>query len=702
MKTLLSSATLAAAFLLASCAATPGTVTAPTAGQPAAPAAAETPPDPAVPGTLPVYDVVQNGANAEQVKALYAAFGLGDRKLLETHNVVSYVDPSAYLDIPTRPVTDGAQLAALKPEFRGEDDEAVTYRAIDADALRARTVYDGNAALQAAAAAVASAGISLGNATPSIGHTVFQATYTDARGARVSLDQALDTRVSYRFATRDGLPFIGPGAVLEITYDAKGNVIQAHYAWREVKEGAVVKLIPPGEARRRITKLLPPQARVALRLVYWCPPFDAVGAKEKELVPVALLPFYAYTITLPSAAAQGSPMRTRERLLPATDDRRFVPSVDRLDVSGSGTSKVEASMGVNGGRPPYTLLWTGSNPEVLANHTREASYIPLARAVPAPGANVQAGETVDALETISVTAIDANGISSYESLTFPVRARPIRPENHTKTHGHATFGCESPGEPEDWVQERVGWQAGMANPGAGTQAFCWLGDNSWPGDYIKPSPAGSLPARPWIYGDADYANWGVNTANLVLINGDGWQDGFTAMFPGAPESDYNVDVDLIRPGNPAGTVQLPTQTYAVPYNGSWGNEGPNDRLYWLTGLLCYCLADTDGGGLNTHQRWGAAFGGVHIFTGFAGDAAYSAGAFPKAFAENFLGVSGKPQKIKDAWFNASTSTNEGTAAAMGPITTGGVSDLDDYYVGQGSMGPSIAPSRITGWWYLHQ
>ena len=65
-------------------------------------------------------------------------------------------------------------------------------------------------------------------------------------------------------------------------------------------------------------------------------------------------------------------------------------------------------------------------------------------------------------------------------------------------------------------------------------------------------------------------------------------------------------------------------------------------------------------------------------------------------------MSGPPQKIKNAWFNASTSTGEGAAAAMGPITTGAVSDLDDYYVGQGTRGPSIAPSKITGWWYLHQ
>ena len=65
-------------------------------------------------------------------------------------------------------------------------------------------------------------------------------------------------------------------------------------------------------------------------------------------------------------------------------------------------------------------------------------------------------------------------------------------------------------------------------------------------------------------------------------------------------------------------------------------------------------------------------------------------------------MSGPAQTIKDAWFNASTSTVEGTAAAMGPITTAGVSDLNDYYVGKGTRGPSIPQARIAGWWYLHQ
>ena len=657
-------------------------------------------------GTLPVYEVTQAGASGSQVKALCESLGLPGGKVSSVGGVVSYMDSAGNLAIPTRAVTDSAQLEKLKAASRDEmADPSVRFDALDFDGVRKLRVLDSASALKAASAAFAAAGLPLGSATPVAGNTVLSASYTDDSGATVSVEQKIDTRVGYTFSGRNGIPFTGPGARLQVTYDAKGRVTQLYYAWREVKEGREVAIIPEADARYRISKLLPPGARIEMRLVYWCPPFVNVGRNGEALSPATIIPWYSYTGTTETKdpSTGGVTKRTtKERLIPATDDLRYVPMINRLDVSGSGSTQVSGSIGINGGRPAYTVVWTGSNPEVFGNRSREYGYVPLARAVPPEGGAFAPDETVPSNETVSVTAIDANGVATLASLTVPVLARPIVHEKHGESHGEPTYGCESPGEPEEWTQERVGWQLGMSNPGAGSQKFCWLGDSSWPGDYIKPPNPGSLPAKPWIYGDIDYSDWGVNTANIVLVNGDGWPDGFTAMYPGAPQSDYNVNVNLLRPGNPGGTVQMPSSFYSVNYNGSWGTQGPNDRLYWLAGLLCECLDDKDGGGLNPRDRWGAAFGGLHIFTGFASNAAYSAGAFPKAFAENFLGVSGPPQKIKNAWFNASTSTGEGTAAAMGPITTGAVSDLDDYYVGQGTRGPSIAPSKITGWWYLHQ
>ncbi len=658
---------------------------------------------------LPVYAVTQGGADASQVTALYKSLGLPREKFAEWSEVVSFADPAQYLAIPSRPVTDSAQVERLREASRDEPgDPAISFEAIDFDAIRKLTVLDPDAALKAAAAAFAAAGLKLESATPSVSSTVFSASYVDDTGATVSVRQKLDTKVNYRFAGRNGIPFTGPGAQLQVAFNAKGQCIQLYYGWREVREGELVKILPESEARERIARLLPAGAKIKMRLVYWCPPFENEATKSAALRPVSIIPWYSFNgiiETRDPSTGRVSEATTRERFIPATDDPRYVPSI-RLNVKGAGTDRVEASVDATGGRAPYTYAWSASSPEALANRTRSVSYAPMARAVPPAGATPGAAETVDVNETLSATAIDANGIAVLASQTLPVHAHPVTPESHRDSHGgshgDATFGCESPGEPALWVQERVGWQQGMSNPGAGMQKFCWRGDDSWPGDYIRPAKPGTLPASPWIHGDADYSNWGINTANIVYVNGDGTPNWLTAMFPGAPASDYNSDVYLWRPANPAGTVQLPSQYYSVSYNGSWGTEGPNDRLYWLAGLLCDCLDEKSSDGLTPHERWGAAFGGLHMFTGFASDAADSYGSFGKAFAENFLGVNGKPQTIRDAWFNASTSTNEGTAAVLGPITTGGVSDKDDYYVGQGSRGPSIAQSKITGWWYLHQ
>lgn len=57
----------------------------------------------------------------------------------------------------------------------------------------------------------------------------------------------------------------------------------------------------------------------------------------------------------------------------------------------------------------------------------------------------------------------------------------------------------------------------MSTYDGGSERFCWLADSSWPGDYIEPTPPGTLGANPWITWDADYSNWGINTPNIVVM-----------------------------------------------------------------------------------------------------------------------------------------------------------------------------------------
>ena len=147
----------------------------------------------------------------------------------------------------------------------------------------------------------------------------------------------------------------------------------------------------------------------------------------------------------------------------------------------------------------------------------------------------------------------------------------------------ASYGTQSPREP-DFAVDPVGWQNGMATPGGGggTEVFAWLGDLAWPGDFIEASPPGTLPATPWINGDADFSNWGVNTAAIVLNNTDGWADGFSSSEPGATIAEYPT-AELLCPSNPGDTVvtnmlngnpTATTQNSDINYNASWTPDRP--------------------------------------------------------------------------------------------------------------------------------
>jgi hypothetical protein len=652
---------------------------------------------------LPVYNVVQNGLSESQVDRLSEGLKLPRENLALQFGVLSYTGRSPVGTIPTRPATDPELLKKLRAKAQGEVPGAsIQYDVFDRNAT-SETPLPAESAMQLVRTAFAGAGVNVEFGTLTVSNAILAASYKDATGTPISINRKLNTRVSYQFADKTGgIPFVGPGAVVTLTFNSKAEVTHLHYSWRGLKQGVPVAIIGEAEARKRIRQLLPAGAGINLKLVYWCPPFENVEDNGSPLKPKSIIPWYAFTGTIRSKdAVSGSPshLTTQERLIPATDDPDYVPTI-QLKVSGSGSNRVEASAAVRGGLPPYTYAWTGSDPGLLRNKNFSVSYTPIAPEKPSQSATPAQAVPMD--ETVSVTVSDSNGIAIVKSQTIQVQAQPITPNSSSVAPSEPSYGCESPAEPDQFSSERKGWEAGMSNPGGGRKAFSWVGDTSWPGDYIKPSPPAVLPkSSPWINGDADVNNWGINTANLVLIIADGEADRFTAMYPGA---DFNSDyyhVYLWRPCNPNWTVQMPDKNHPVNYKASWGPVGPNDRLYWLAGLLCDCLDETDGNMLKPCQRWGPAFNGLHIFTGFVGLASSSTrGKFTKTFAEYILGVTGPAMTIWEAWFNACIDTDEGECAAIGPIDVNGVSDISDHYIGKGNQGPTIVSSEIAGWWYL--
>jgi hypothetical protein len=296
-------------------------------------------------------------------------------------------------------------------------------------------------------------------------------------------------------------------------------------------------------------------------------------------------------------------------------------------------------------------------------------------------------------------------VSAQADTSLLVTARPA-----PNTHSSVTYGCESPNDPGAWTGDRVAWQNAMRTYGGGAERFCWLADSSWPGDYIVPTPPGALGPHPWITGDADYKNWGINTANIVFYIGDANPYVFAEMYPGATPAQYNTSAGAtVLAPNSSVTVEIGSHNYDVPYAGSWGAPHPNDRLQWLPMYACNLL-ENDASASSPWLSWGQAFNGLHSVLAFDTEAGDS-NPFVSDFVLGFLGfqilfITFEPQTIVQSWLSAASATDIGTAAAMGPMTnvdvgvTLGVCNYDDYYWGRGPVGPTIPRNMIHGWWYI--
>ncbi len=665
---------------------------------------------------LPVYEVTGTGIKEEQARILAEALKISTEKVLVRDGIAAFIDPANYLAVPIAPIGDPDIVTAhRRTTTNHHPDIPIEVQAIDYAALGRLMPLAPEHALKSTAAALELAGLTPEHATPVVGHAVFKTVSTTGdKSHQASMTTKLDTQVSYRF-TLDGYLLVGPGAQVQVSYGPEGNVTRLLHSTRRLQAGPSVKLIPATLVRGRFARFLPDDAEVKLRLVYWAPPLRPGLCASSQWNPTAMIPWYAVTVTrctVDPKTKAASPITSRVHLVPATDDPRFVPSVT-LTAATPRESLVEAHASVSGGTPPYTYLWAGSNPDASASMGDSVSYVPLARDF----RSVLRAQSLERTDSVSVTVIDANGVSTQAGQSVHVRAHPA-----PRSHNSVTYGCESPNDPGpsptdgSYAPERIAWQQAMgaAGQGGGSERFCWLADSSWPGDYIEPNPPGSLEPSPWINGDADHLNWGINTTNIMLYNGDGWAGGFAEMYPGATLADYNAGggAGLSAPGSGA-TVQIGSQSYAVNYNGSWGAPHPNDNLQWLAMYACQILED-DSSNPSPWLRWGPAFNGLHSLLGFETTASDAGVGFMTDFPMNILGLTiplfgmiYPAQTIVQGWLNSALANQMGTPAAMGPIEnvefdgmTFGICDYWDYYWGKGPVGPNIPQSQINGWWYI--
>jgi hypothetical protein len=658
-----------------------------------------------MPTRLPVYRVVTTGIQETEAHRLAEALRIPAKGLRWLDGEASFVNRDKYLAVPSVPIKDPDIVARFTKATTNHHPEIpIAVTGIDYAALDRHVPFADSLALRSAAAALESAGLTPAAARPMVGHTEFTTVAIGADGAEQEQRRTLlDTHVSYRFVA-DGYPLVGPGAQIQISFAADGEVTRLIHATRTLEPGPSVAIIDADTIRQRISCSLTDDVVVDVRLVYLAPSLRNALNGASYWRPSDIIPWYAVTVTRtvthPDRGTE-HPLTSRVRLIPATDDTRFVPSV-KVAASAIKGSRVTANATVSGGTAPYSFLWGGSNPDTSTERGAAVSYQPLTRDL----REIIPARSLTRTEHVSVTVVDANGVSAEADTSLLVTARPA-----PDTHNSVTYGCESPNDPGAWTGDRVAWQNAMSAFGGGSERFCWLADSSWPGDYIEPKQPGTLGANPWINGDADYRNWGINTANIVFYIGDANPQLFAEMYPGATPAQYNSSAGAyVLAPNSSITVEIGSQNYDVPYAGSWGAPHPNDQLQWLPMYACNLLQN-DAKASSPWLSWGQAFNGLHSVLAFDTEALDSH-PFVSDFVLGFLGfqvlfINFEPMTIVQSWLNAANATDIGTAAAMGPITnvdvrgtTVGVCDYADYYWGRGAVGPTIPRNMIDGWWYI--
>jgi uncharacterized repeat protein (TIGR03803 family) len=531
--------------------------------------------------------------------------------------------------------------------------------------------------------------------------------------------------------------------------------------------------------------------------------------------PTNLLPYYAFSGTIPSNSVTGplNTISTSIAFIPATDDTNYVPSIS-VSASQVGT-QVTASVIPTGGLPPYTYVWSASGSTIATNNVPSISYTPVSRILPPslaivadpasdsitvswpyrstgyilestsnlasrawmPVTNLvqtNAGSngfnlvtmanrgdlflrlglvsnTVPASESLSVTVIDANGVSVRSNLVLNVQAVPI--------------SLASPSDPDYAIEDPYNsFDAGIFNvvmtgsSGRGSTSFFRSGANSLPGDFIEPNTPGSIQeitprsTAPSSFGLTPMAASadvnGVDTANFLLYESTfGTPTSISFSWPGPfdPEgyiastwNELSVPSTPLQPGSP---YQADFNFWVDPFFGfslgnedysklnlSWGPEGKG-ILDWLVLDAPYVLQFDAGDFLNfptpSHpygnngangayyafwQRWGPACNGLHSILGWDNQNESGVGT-PAALADYMLGSTAEaytvlgyvpysiqPQTILQSWFAGVEGVKD--SGQLNPPIDGGYGPNPANATLQGSvpvaMGPAGPQDPMTG------
>ena len=319
-----------------------------------------------------------------------------------------------------------------------------------------------------------------------------------------------------------------------------------------------------------------------------------------------------------------------------------------------GDGSVRGIATATGGTAPYRFKWSSSTTVIEKNEGAAVDYFRDSR---------------DKLvgEALTLTVTDANGLTSTATASFAgdgsVKGESIP--------GGGGFGKLAIGPVDVGVAQTVdewqcaqdsgyGFRNAMASRGIAT-AFAWHGMSAWEEDFKKASAGGT---------DSTYAD----NVDATWYTGHGGPNGFT--FKNNAHDDGAIN----------------------PADADWGNGD----LEWLQLESCQVLKDTNGS-MDQLARWGGAINGLHMMNGFHTNAICVDGGTGRTFAQLLFPQLGLPAfPVRNAWaLMAAIKEPSGIRyRSIGNVGAGGVTNIGDYFWGQGPTGPDITKAARTGMWSL--
>jgi hypothetical protein len=457
------------------------------------------------------------------------------------------------------------------------------------------------------------------------------------RAGNVTGKHALDTTVSHSFQLA-GLPVTGQGAKLRITFGPDGSVTQLSSALRQLERSDDVPIIPSDEAQQACEKLYDRGVRQGEPTLGYLLP--ALGAVE------AIYP--SYTCNPSSETGEQAHLQ-----VPAVEG---IGPKATIKVSRSGEKILGQVAEAAGDGSVYK--WSSSSTALTGNEGEQIAYERRPRA-----------KTTGA-ETLTLEVTDRNGLSATASVTLEGDG-----DASAETHpGGGGFGKLAVGPTDVGIEQTVdewqcaqdsaiGFKSVMAAHSIPT-AFDWRGWAAFEKDFKEQSLGG------W---DHSY----VDNVDAQWYTGHGSANSFT----------FKSSID---------------DTQLTPNEARWGNRD----LEWMQLESCQVLRDTNGTH-NYFSRWGGAVDGLHILNGFHTNAYCVGGGTGGTFASYLF-----PRKIlwwtlpaltvRNAWAQMAIDKEPSGVVyrSMGNIGSGGVTNIGDFFWGQGPTGPDISVAGRVGQWSI--